>query len=95
VLPLLRLANLFQCESGPSGGKLYIVVLGSGNRRVGVVVDKLIGEQEIVIKSLGKYLGQMTGLSGATILGDGKVALIIDAKGIVKDTGKEELAYAN
>ncbi|MCL6612875.1 MAG: chemotaxis protein CheA [Peptococcaceae bacterium] len=95
VLPLVRLAGLFQIESRTEDGRLYVVVLGSGNRRVGVVVDKLIGEQEIVIKSLGSYLGQMTGLSGATILGDGRVALIIDAKGIVKDTGKEELAYAN
>lgn len=95
VLPLLRLASLFQIESRTEDGRLYVVVLGSGSRRVGVVVDKLIGEQEIVIKSLGNYLGQMTGLSGATILGDGRVALIIDAKGIVKDTGKEDFAYAN
>ncbi len=94
VLPLLRLANLFQLEDGAGSGKLYVVVLGSGNRRIGVMVDRLIGEQEIVIKTLGGYLGQMTGLSGATILGDGRVALIVDAKGIVKDTGKEEMAYA-
>ncbi|MCL6478370.1 MAG: chemotaxis protein CheA [Peptococcaceae bacterium] len=95
VLPLVRLANLFQIESEAADGRIYVVVLGSGNKRVGLVVDRLIGEQEIVIKSLGDYLGQMTGLSGATILGDGRVALIIDAKGIIKDTGKEEMAYAN
>ncbi|MFZ5644516.1 MAG: chemotaxis protein CheA [Bacillota bacterium] len=95
VLPLVRLTNMFMIDSQSTGDKLYVVVLGSGDRRIGVVVDKLIGEQEIVIKSLGSYLGQMTGLSGATILGDGRVALIIDAKGIIKDTGKEELAYAN
>jgi len=95
VLPLLRLSAFFQVESANSGGKLYVVVLGSGKKRIGVVVDRLLGEQEIVIKSLGKYLGQMTGLSGATILGDGRVALIIDAKGIVADTSKEEIAYAN
>ncbi|MFZ5650985.1 MAG: chemotaxis protein CheA [Bacillota bacterium] len=95
VLPLVRLAHLFQMENGEGSDKLYVVVLGSGERRIGVVVEKLIGEQEIVIKTLGSYLGQMTGLSGATILGDGRVALIIDAKGIVKDTGKEDIAYAN
>ncbi|MFZ5647473.1 MAG: chemotaxis protein CheW [Bacillota bacterium] len=95
VLPLVRLAHLFQMDDGESSDKLYVVVLGSGDRRIGVVVEKLIGEQEIVIKSLGSYLGQMTGLSGATILGDGRVALIIDAKGIIKDTGKEDVAYAN
>ena len=95
VLPLIRLANMFQIESEVTDGSLYVVVLGSGTKRVGVVVEKLVGEQEIVIKSMGKYLGHMTNLSGATILGDGRVALIIDAKGIVKDTSKEELAYAN
>lgn len=95
VLPLLRLKNFFQIESEVNDGRLYVVVLGSGDKKIGVVVDKLIGEQEIVIKSLSAYLGETTGLSGATILGDGRVALIIDAKGIIKDTGKEELAYAN
>ena len=95
VLPLVRLDNMFQLDMERSGEKLYVVVLGSGDRRIGVVVEKLVGEQEIVIKTLGSYLGQMTGLSGATILGDGRVALIIDAKGIIKDTGKEDLAYAN
>jgi len=95
VLPLVRLSRLFKTKNEDNKEKLYVVVLGSGDRRIGVVVEKLIGEQEIVIKSLGNYLGQMTGLSGATILGDGRVALIIDAKGIIKDTGKEEISYAN
>jgi len=95
VLPLVRLSQLFQMENGEAVDKLYVVVLGSGDKRIGVVVEKLVGEQEIVIKTLGNYLGQMTGLSGATILGDGRVALIIDAKGIVKDTGKEVISYAN
>ncbi|MCL5056552.1 MAG: chemotaxis protein CheA [Actinobacteria bacterium] len=95
VLPLVRLTDMFQLGMERSGEKLYVVVLGSGDRRIGVVVEKLIGEQEIVIKSLGGYLGQMTVLSGATILGDGRVALIIDAKGIIKDTGKEDISYAN
>lgn len=95
VLPLLRLKNFFQIESEVNNGRLYVVVLGSGEKKIGVVVDKLIGEQEIVIKSLSAYLGETTGLSGATILGDGRVALIIDAKGIIKDTSKEEIAYAN
>ena len=94
VLPLLRMSDLFMDRSEREDEKLYVVVLGFGNRRVGVIVDRLLGEQEIVIKTLGSYLGQITGISGATILGDGRVALIIDAKGIIKDS-KEELAYAN
>lgn len=89
LLPLLRLAALFHQESSP-GERVFVVVLGSGNKKVGVVVDRLIGEQEIVIKSLGSYLGQVSGLSGATILGDGSVALIVDARSIVKEGGVEE-----
>lgn len=92
VLPLVRLTRLFR-EKGREEGRLSVVILGSAEKKVGVVVDRLIGEQEIVIKSLGGYLGQVPGLSGATILGDGRVALIVDARGIVKETGVEETAY--
>ena len=56
----------------------YVVVAGAGNRQVGLCVDTLVGEQEVVIKSLGTLLGDIPGLSGATILGDGRVALIVD-----------------
>ncbi|MEW6423880.1 MAG: chemotaxis protein CheA [Bacillota bacterium] len=91
VLPLIRLAHFFNQESNP-GERVFVVVLGSGDKKVGVVVDRLIGEQEIVIKSLGSYLGQVSGLSGATILGDGSVALIVDARSIVKEGGVEEAA---
>lgn len=93
VLPLIRLANLFQAEDAVED-KFFVVILGSADRRIGVVVHRLIGEQEIVIKSLGSYLGQIMGLSGATILGDGRVALIVDARGLVKELGAEEVAYA-
>ncbi|GBF32276.1 signal transduction histidine kinase CheA [Desulfocucumis palustris] len=93
VLPLVRLSNIYQMEEADEE-RLYVVILGSAERRIGVVVHRLIGEQEIVIKSLGNYLGQITGLSGATILGDGRVALIVDARGLVKELGTEELAYA-
>jgi len=93
VLPLLRLSRFFQEEDWQEGF-LFVVVLGSGNKRVGVVVNQLIGEQEIVIKSLGNYLGQVAGLSGATILGDGSVALIVDARSIIKESGVEEAACA-
>ncbi len=93
VLPLIRLAHLFNQESSP-GERIFVVVLGSAEKKVGVVVDRLIGEQEIVIKSLGGYLGQVNGLSGATILGDGSVALIVDARSIVKEGGAEGAVYA-
>ncbi|WP_018086502.1 chemotaxis protein CheA [Desulfurispora thermophila] len=94
VLPLMHLADIFRLEAQPPEGRIFVVVLGSADRRVGIIVDRLIGEQEIVIKSLGNYLGQIAGLSGATILGDGRVALIVDARGLVKEMGVEENAYA-
>ena len=61
----------------------YVVIVGSGDRQVGMIVDGLIGEQEVVIKSLGKFIGDIRGFSGATILGDGRVALIIDVDGLI------------
>lgn len=94
ILPLLRLAEQFEMGSSDVE-KLFVVIIASAEKRVAVVVDKLLGEQEIVIKSLGEYLGDVVGLSGATILGDGRVALIIDARGIVKEAGIiEEGKYA-
>lgn len=93
VLPLLRLTKIYHQEDNQAEF-LFVVVLGSGDKKIGVVVNQLIGEQEIVIKTMGDYLGQVPGLSGATILGDGSVALIVDTRGITKESGVEEAAYA-
>ncbi|MBI3579049.1 MAG: chemotaxis protein CheW, partial [Ignavibacteriales bacterium] len=57
---------------------MYIVVIGLGERRLGIVVDSLLGQREVVIKSLGEYLGTIPGIAGSTILGDGRVIMIID-----------------
>ncbi|ACX51413.1 CheA signal transduction histidine kinase [Ammonifex degensii KC4] len=84
VLPLFSLAELFggQPRSTPH---LYVVVVNlGGGKRAGLVVDELLGEQEIVIKSLGEYLGRIPGIAGATILGDGRVALILDVRGLIQ-----------
>lgn len=86
ILPLLRLAEHFGMGSSEAE-KLFVVIVASAEKRVAVVVDSLLGEQEIVIKSMGEYLGEVPALSGATILGDGRVALIIDTRGIVKEAG--------
>lgn len=94
ILPLARPGLLFNCPDCVEATKMFVVILGSGDKRIAVVVDKLLGEQEIVIKSMGDYLGQVQGLSGACILGDGKVALIADVRGLVKKLGAEEVAYA-
>ena len=95
VHPLKRLEDVFGLESNGSGEKIYVVIAGSGERKLGIVVDKLLGEQEIVIKSMGGYLGQVEGLAGAAILGDGNVSLIIDVRGLLRNTGAEEaMAHA-
>lgn len=96
VLPLICLAELFNGQK-PKSHRLSVVVVGIGKRRVGVIVDRLLREQEIVIKSLGNYLGRTPGISGATILGDGEVALIIDVRALIEELAREfteEAVYA-
>lgn len=81
VLPVLRLGELLdveQTEKEEENEDLYVVVVKNGQRRAGLIVDSLIGQQEIVIKSLGKLLNGYKQFSGATVLGDGRVALILD-----------------
>lgn len=79
VLPLIRLNETLGSESQDKslGGK-YVVIMGIDIHRVGLVVDELLGQQEIVIKSIGEYLGHVQGMAGSTILGDGRVIMIID-----------------
>ena len=79
VLPLYRLAQLLDVPGEPpDGGTTYVVVVRKSDHQVGLVVDTLIGQQEIVIKSLGKLLSGIPGLAGAIISGDGNVHLILD-----------------
>ncbi len=84
VVPLLGLDELLMVpERDPEKKKLTTVIVQKGERLSGIVVDSLIGQQEIVIKSLGKYLSGIPMIAGATILGDGNVALILDINTIV------------
>jgi len=94
ALPLLHLDNLYYSERETSMERqtsTYIVVVGSAERKVGLVVDSMLGEQEIVIKSLGKYVGDIPGVSGATILGDGRIALIVDVNGLIAIAHEEKV----
>lgn len=88
TVPLVRLRRTFgRNEEAPesSTDAAYVVVVGLADRRLGLVVDRLVGEQEVVIKSLNRFCGEVRGISGATILGDGNVALIVDVNGIVSE----------
>ena len=92
VLPLLSLRSALQLAcSGVDSDDAYVVVAGNGNEQVGIMVDSLMGEQQVVVKSLGKYIGDVRGLSGATILGDGRVALILDVHALVSKVTHERL----
>lgn len=86
VIPLVRLRELLDVPADAveeETESLTVVIVKKGDKQAGLVVDSLIGQQEIVIKSLGKYININKMISGATILGDGEVALIIDANTLV------------
>ena len=78
VIPLIRLDKILDIEAQEEPESLTVVIVKKGDNLAGLVVDNLMGQQEIVIKSLGKYINNNKIISGATILGDGEVALILD-----------------
>lgn len=86
VLPLVRLQRVFSVKGDyVASGSCYVVVVGVAEKRIGLVVTRLLGQQEVAIKSLGKYLANLPGIAGSTILGDGNVALIVDPVGLLED----------
>lgn len=83
VIPIIRLREVLDCEKREEQDQLLVVVVKKGERLAGLVVDELLGQQEIVIKSIGKYIKNHKIISGATILGNGEVALILDVNSLV------------
>jgi two-component system chemotaxis sensor kinase CheA len=85
VLPLLRLSTMFEIPMQEDPAELgYVVVVAVCERRFGIMVDRLHAQEEVVIKSLGDLLGEITGVAGATITGEGKVVLILDMAELVQ-----------
>ncbi len=88
-LPICHLSTLFQIDSfdaeGHDGRKFYVVTVAVGIRRLGLLVDRLEGQQDIVIKPLGKSLKSVHGFAGAAELGDQRVALVLDVAAIVEE----------
>lgn len=83
VIPIIRLSNVLEIESSKKPDEnMVVVIVKKGEKLAGLVVDELMGQQEIVIKSLGKYINKCKFISGATILGDGEIALILDANAL-------------
>ena len=94
VLPLIRLANIFNLSSnGDFKENLYVVVVGLAEKKLGIVVDGLVGQKEVVIKSLGSYLNNVRGIAGATILGDGTVRMIVDVAQIFKMSAENSYSF--
>jgi len=85
VLPLIHLHHMFDIRQKPGRRQSVVVVRGAG-KRVGIVVDELLGELQAVIKPLSRLFSQLQGIGGSTILGTGKVALILDVPGLVERT---------
>jgi len=84
VLPLIRLEQVFRVQRRYDQDNFcYVVVIGAADKRVGLVVTRLVGQQEVAIKSLGNYLANVPGIAGSTILGDGRVTLIVDPVGMI------------
>lgn len=85
VVPILSLQEIFQVPKVIEGNDyISTVIIRKGDKLAGLVVDSFIGQEEIVLKSLGNYLTNVFAISGATILGDGQVALIIDCNALIK-----------
>lgn len=94
VLPLVRLADIFNLSSnGDFKENLYVVVVGLAEKKLGIVVDELVGQKEVVIKSLGSYLNNVRGIAGATILGDGTVRMIVDVAQIFKMSAENSYSF--
>src|SRR5207302_10085029 len=99
ILPLVPLGLVFGAEpqiDSAEGSRLVVAVhtTAQNARQVGLIVDGLIGEQEIVIKPLGHLVGDIAGVSGAAILGDGSVALIVDDAALIAQAIRDNSTVA-
>ena len=85
ILTLVRLADIFNVDTLlNNSNELYVVVIGLAANKIGVIVDYLVGQEEVVIKSLGYYLKGTEGIAGATVRGDGKITLIVDVASMMQ-----------
>lgn len=92
VLPLVRMRERLGIEApleDQQKKREFVIVVGIADKRIGIIADRTVGNQEIVIKSLGSYIGTPPFITGATIMGDGNVALILDVGLIVRELGTE------
>ena len=92
TLPVIHLSTLFSTSSTATDkDNFFVVVVNTGTQKMGLVVDELLGQEEVVIKPLVEYLRDKSGFSGATIIGDGSISLILDIYEIVKMTAEQQV----
>ena len=93
TLPLLRLTEVFSLpvEAQPRAARSFVVVTGLAEKRIGILVDELIGQQDVVIKSLGKTLSFVRGIAGAADLGNQKTILVLDVGGLMSEALRGDL----
>jgi two-component system chemotaxis sensor kinase CheA len=91
VISVLRLSRLFNIKDSVQSDECYIVIVGTQEKKIGVMVDSLIGEEDVVIKPLRDQFTNSPGIAGASILGDGSVSLIIDVSQLLELGVKQEL----
>ncbi|MFV2047719.1 chemotaxis protein CheW [Metabacillus sp. YM-086] len=98
VLPLVRMKEKLGLDPSEEAveekKREFVIVVGIADKRIGIIADKTIGNQEIVIKSLGPYIGSPPYIAGATIMGDGSVALILDVSSVVREQGTQDTETA-
>jgi len=85
TLPLVRLSRLFRLSGSEPAGKMYVVVVGLAQERLGIAVDDLVGQQDVVVKPLGPFLATTRGIAGATDLGNRRTVLVLDVGGIIEE----------
>ncbi|MDH5355170.1 MAG: chemotaxis protein CheA, partial [Gammaproteobacteria bacterium] len=90
ALPVFRLSNLFKVSADKDLEKSFVVIVNTDGQRIGFVVDELIGQEEVVIKPLEDYVQERSGFSGATVIGDGRISLILDIYELVKMTTRRQ-----
>jgi two-component system chemotaxis sensor kinase CheA len=92
TMPIFRLADIFGIEGASQDiSQSFVVIVTTGMQEIGIVVDELIGQEEVVIKPLVDYLREESGFSGATIIGDGRISLILDIYELVKMTADKQV----
>ncbi len=90
TIPIIRISDYFSLPQSVSRNRYYVIIIGFGEKKVGILVDRIIGERSIVIKPLGKSLKGVKGIAGVAESGEGKLILLLDAVSILMDVMKEK-----